>query len=307
MGRTDGARQRSTTTLMQQDIQTPSSRAAKSERGLGCEEAARSRRLLQIWQSQARVQPRYVFMKTALYGRIFFGASAVLFGAICLMWHDPYTWQSLSKIWSLPFGTAIGAALMAAQVAGGVALPFPRSARLASIVLGVVYLLFSLACVPAIVAAPKVFGEWDGFFEQFCMLSGAVAVYAATDANVARAISLGRFARIGLGLCTVSFTLAQAIYFHGTAQLVPTWIPPSQNFWAMLTTVAFALAAIAILLNLRARMAMRLLTLMVILFGVLVWIPLLIAHPAAHINWSEFALTMLIAGSAWAVADLSAL
>ena len=138
----------STTTVMQQDSQTRSSRAAKSERGLGCEEAARSRRLLQIWQSQARVQPRYVFMKTALYGRIFFGASAVLFGAICLMWHDPYTWQSLSKIWSLPFGTAIGAALMAAQVAGGVALPFPRSARLASIVLGVVTLLFSLACVP---------------------------------------------------------------------------------------------------------------------------------------------------------------
>jgi len=27
-------------------------------------------------------------MKTGLYGRIVFGASAVLFGVIALMWHD---------------------------------------------------------------------------------------------------------------------------------------------------------------------------------------------------------------------------
>jgi len=30
-------------------------------------------------------------MKTALYGRIVFGASAVLFGVIALMWHDADT------------------------------------------------------------------------------------------------------------------------------------------------------------------------------------------------------------------------
>jgi hypothetical protein len=47
-------------------------------------------------------------MKTALYGRIFFGASAVLFGVIALMWHDADTWQNLQHIWSLPFGTVIG-------------------------------------------------------------------------------------------------------------------------------------------------------------------------------------------------------
>jgi hypothetical protein len=44
----------------------------------------------------------------------------------------------------------------------------------------------------------------------------------------------------------------------------------------------FALAAIAILINRRARLATRLLTLMLALLGVLVWIPRLIAHPNAH-------------------------
>ena len=34
------------------------------------------------------------------------------------------------------------------------------------------------------------------------------------------------------------------------------------------------------------------------------WIPPLIAHPESHRNWSEFALTVLITGAAWIVADL---
>ena len=45
-------------------------------------------------------------------------------------------------------------------------------------------------------------------------------------------------------------------------------------------------------------------TLMLALFGVLVWIPRLIAHPEAHLSWSEFSLTFLITGAAWMVADL---
>jgi hypothetical protein len=76
-------------------------------------------------------------------------------------------------------------------------------------------------------------------------------------------------------------------------------------FWAILTTIAFTLAAVAILINRQARLAMRLMTLMLALFGVLVWIPLLVARPEAHLNWSEFALTFLITGAAWMVADLS--
>ncbi|MBV8595049.1 MAG: hypothetical protein JOZ50_02245 [Candidatus Eremiobacteraeota bacterium] len=72
----------------------------------------------------------------------------------------------------------------------------------------------------------------------------------------------------------------------------------------MLTTIAFALAAAAILINRCAQLALRLLTLMLGLFGVLVWIPLLIAHPAEHFSWSEFALTFLITGAAWNLSNL---
>ena len=47
-------------------------------------------------------------MKTALYGRIVFGASAVVFGVIAMMGHDADTWHNLQQIWSLPFGIVIG-------------------------------------------------------------------------------------------------------------------------------------------------------------------------------------------------------
>ena len=75
-------------------------------------------------------------------------------------------------------------------------------------------------------------------------------------------------------------------------------------FWAILTTIAFGLAAIAILVNLKAQLAMHLMAFMLALFGAMVWIPHLIAHPKAHFNWSECALTFLVTGAVWLVADL---
>jgi hypothetical protein len=244
-------------------------------------------------------------MKAGLYGRIVFGASAVLFGVLALMWHDPATWQNLQQIWRLPFGTIIGGCLMTALIAGGIGMQFPRTARLASLVLCVVYLCFSLACIPGIIAASNIYERYGGsFFLFFSLLCGAIALVAAIQANAARGLILGRLARFGFGLCSVSFMLGQIFLPRETAGLVPKWIPPSQMFWVVLTTIAFALAAFAIFINRRARLAMGLTTLMLALFGVLVWVPLLITHPKAHFYWSEFGLNCLITGAAWMVADL---
>jgi len=244
-------------------------------------------------------------MKTSFYGRLVFGASAVLFGGIALMWHDSETWQTLQHIWSLPFGTLIGRCLMVAQIVGGIGVLHPRTARLAAVVLGIVYLGFSLACILGIIAPTNVFEQYGGsFFVFFSLLCGAIALYAASETDGTRALVLGRLARLGLGVCAISFTLGQALLPRETAPLVPKWIPPNQMFWAIVTTIAFALAAIAILTNRWARLAIRLMTLMLALFGVLVWVPLLVAHPQTHFYWSELALTFLVAGAAWMVAGL---
>jgi hypothetical protein len=243
-------------------------------------------------------------VKTTPYGRIVFGAAAVMFGIILLMWHDAGAWEDL-PILKLPFGTIIGDILAIALIAGGIGIQLPRTARAASAVLGVVTVVFSLACIPAIVHYPTTYFTYGSFFEFFSLVCGVIALYAATGTDAAHSAMLGRVARIALGICAVSFTVAQVVYPKITADLVPTWMPPNQMFWVVLTTIAFGLAAVAMLIDRQARLASYLLALMLVLFGLIVWVPILIAHPDKHFNWSEFALNYLIAGAAWLVADVT--
>jgi hypothetical protein len=102
----------------------------------------------------------------------------------------------------------------------------------------------------------------------------------------------------------VSFALEQAFYLGATAGFVLKWIPPSQMFWAIATTVLFALAALALLANQKALLAARLLTAMIVGFGLLVWLPLLVSRPHDQANWSETAENFAIAGATWILADL---
>jgi uncharacterized membrane protein YphA (DoxX/SURF4 family) len=235
------------------------------------------------------------------HGRIILGGAAILFGVVSLMWHGSDMWQRLRPI-GMPFAAIVAWCLAIAQVTGGVAIMYARTARWASILLGAVYLLFALACIPGMIAAPANYGSYVDFFEQLSIVSGALGMYAIADTHELRSAMLGRLARIGLGVCAVSFAWAQVVYFQYTASLVPTWIPPNQVFWTVLTTIAFALAAIAILVNCQARLAIRLMALMMALFGVLVWVPHIVAQPAALSNWSEFGSNYLMTGAAWTVA-----
>jgi hypothetical protein len=157
--------------------------------------------------------------------------------------------------------------------------------------------------VPGIVAKPQIYNSWGNFFEQLSLLSGAVIVYAHVSSPWSRE-TLHRVGCILLGLCSASFALEQAFYLGATVTLVPKWIPPTQMFWALATTVLFALAAVALLSNRMALLASRLLTLMIVLFGLLVWAPLLFLDPHSHTNWSETIENFAIAGATWILADL---
>src|ERR1700722_10252206 len=227
-------------------------------------------------------------------GRRVFGAAALAFGAITLAWHDYNGWHQ-------PRYLVYAAA--AALIFGGAAIQFGRTAKTGAAVLGAVYLVFALQCVPGIVATPQIYNSWGNFFEQFSLLTGAAIVYVRLS-SAGSPETVHRIGRILLGICAASFTLEQAFYLHPTASLVPKWLPPSQMFWAVTTTVLFALAAVALLANRVTLLAARLLTMMIVSFGLLVWVPLLLSDPHSHTNWSETAETFAIAGTAWILADL---
>jgi hypothetical protein len=227
-------------------------------------------------------------------GRHVFGVGALAFGIITLAWHDYNGWHQPRY---LVYAAAV------ALILGSAAIQFRRTAKTGAAVLGAVYLVFALQCVPGIVAAPRIYNSWGNFFEQFSLVTGAAIVYARLSSAWSRE-TLNRIGRILLGICAASFTLEQAFYLNATANLVPKWVPPSQMFWAVTTTVLFALAAVALLVNRIALLATRLLTLMLVSFGLLVWVPLLFSDPHNHTNWDETAETFAIAGAVWILADI---
>src|SRR5499427_7501508 len=129
-------------------------------------------------------------------------------------------------------------------------------------------------------------------------------VYAWTSRDDSgRPAKISRMGYLFFGICVISFTLEQLFYLSATASFVPKWIPPGQMFWAITTTIAFALAAIALFSGRSALLAARMLTAMIIGFQLLVWLPAPFAAPHQLTSWAGNAQNLAITGSAWIVAD----
>src|SRR6202162_4334263 len=139
-------------------------------------------------------------------GRHVFGVAALAFGLITLVWHDYNDWHP-------PLYIVYPAA--AAEIFGGAAIQFRRTAKTGAVVLGAVYLVFALLCVPRIFARPQIYNSWGNFFEQFSLVTGAAIVYARLASPWSGASpgeTLNRIGRILLGVCAASFALEQAFY-----------------------------------------------------------------------------------------------
>ena len=237
-------------------------------------------------------------------GRHVYGLAAVGFGVCALVWHDFNIWQQIRSLGNVPHREILAYIVAAIEIFGGVAIQGRRTARGGAIALGAMYLIFALLWVPIIIREPQVYDRWGNFFEQFSLVSGALIVYASFDSSdAARAAKLARIGYYSFAICVVSFTLEQVIYLSGTAEFVPKWIPLGQMFWAVITTIAFALAAVALLSGHFALLAARLTTAMIVGFGLLVWLPAPFAEPHNLTSWAGNAENLAIAGAAWIVAD----
>jgi uncharacterized membrane protein YphA (DoxX/SURF4 family) len=243
-------------------------------------------------------------MKNYNLGRHVFGLAAIAFGIITFVWRDFNSWQQIRSLGNVPQRELLVYLSAAIQLFGGLAIPWRKTARVGAVALAAICLTFAILWVPHMVAEPKVYDRWGNFFEQFSLVSGALIAYAATsDGDPQRAARLARIGYLCFGICVVSFTLEQLFYLSGTASFVPRWIPPGPMFWAVTTTIALALAAIALLTGVLALLASRLLTVMLIGFGLLVSLPAPFADPHKLINWAGNAQNLAITAAAWIVAD----
>ena len=240
-----------------------------------------------------------------LGGRVY-GLGAVALGLVGLAWGDFATvWQPVQALpFALPHRTTLAYVAAACLLSAGVAIQWRRSAPAGLLVLAILYFIFALLWLPRVVGYPHIFGTWGGFLEQMALVAAAVVVYASLAAHDSASPSrTARIGRLSFGVCVLSFGLGHFFAIPQTAGMVPGWMPPGQQFWAVATGVAHLLAGLSILTGVLDVVGSRLLTLMLAAFGALVWAPALFAQPREHTVWAGNAINLAMVGAAWVVAD----
>jgi len=232
------------------------------------------------------------------YGRQVYGYGAIAYGVITLIWRQINSLGNISHPEILVYiaGTV--------ELIGGLTIQWERTKKLGAIITGGVFFIFTLYLLPPIFKMPLVYFPWGNFFEELSIALGGVFVFTSTiRSDSERTAKLAGIVYICYGVCVVSYSLYQLFYLPYTASLVPKWIPPGQMFWAITTTIAFALAAVSIISKRSALLASRLLTAMFLGFCFLVWLPLCIANPHNLTYWISNATTLAVSGTAWIVVD----
>lgn len=244
-------------------------------------------------------------MRKIYLGKNVFGIAAILDGVVTLVWRDLKAWGEVMPLEKIPHPQIFLYIVGAIEVLGGIVIQWPRTRRIGAVLLCGIYLIFTLLWVPEIVAGPRIINNWGAPFYELSLAAGAMIVYGAMSPNNYHKDE-PKLARIGyviFGICVVFFVVEQVAYFSNTVSLVPKWIPPGQVFWGVATTIAFALAAIALLSGRFALLATLLLTIMIVAFGFLIWVPAIASDPHKLSNWTEHNQNLAIAGAAWVVAD----
>lgn len=229
-----------------------------------------------------------------------YAAGAILLGLIGLSSDDfAAVWQPVPP--GIAYRKALAYVAAVLFISAGTAVQSRRFARAALIVLSILYFVFSLLWLRRVIGFPQIWGTWGGFFEQMTLVVAALILFAAM---MAKDTGLrGSVWRVIFGICVVSFALDHFLALPETTRMVPAWIPPGQRFWAVATGIFHLLAGLAIISGVMAGLASRLFTAMLVGFGVLLWLPALIAAPRDHFTWCANAINLALTGAAWAVSD----
>jgi hypothetical protein len=103
----------------------------------------------------------------------------------------------------------------------------------------------------------------------------------------------------------MAFGLAHLINLHAYARFVPYWVP-FENFWVVLTGIAFLLAGGAIVSGIRDVLAARLLALMLLVFEVAVEIPPVFIQRHSQVAWGGTVYNLTAIGACWIFAEFVA-
>src|SRR6202789_1702370 len=235
-------------------------------------------------------------------GLYVYGGAAMILGILGLVSGDfAASWQNIGPNVPLRAPLAYLTAIM--ELAGGIALLVPRTARAGALALTIVYSAFTLIWVPKAFVNLGNYDPIGNVFEEFCLVAAGLvlcAIFSPAGSSIARRRP---FLVLLFGICPISFGIVHIIDMPGLLGWIPGWLPPTKMFWAYVTTMGFFGAAVAILTGIMAPLAARLLTAEIVIFELLVWIPKLSATPSKHFSWAGNAICIALAGASWVVSD----
>jgi uncharacterized membrane protein YphA (DoxX/SURF4 family) len=233
------------------------------------------------------------------FGRYTYGLAGIALGMLGLIFRDfAAVWQPVDNLIGNADRKTVATIYAAAFLIAGVATLWRRTAQGGVLALAALHLLSALGWIPRIAGNWRIYGTWNGFFELFSIFLGGVIAYAM----LTRHAKIIRSARYPYAICLLSFGMGHFTALKETAGFVPAWLPPGQMFWAVATGVFYWLAAIAIALGIKAALAARLNTAMMLGFAVLAWGPIVWGRPE-HFTWAGTVITVTLASAAWVVAD----
>jgi len=239
---------------------------------------------------------------TSNLGLYLYGGAGIFLGILGLVSGDFATsWQNVGPNFPLRVPLAYLTAVI--ELAAGIALLLPRTARAGALILTTVYSVFTLIWVPKALVNLGNYDPIGNVFEEFALVAAGLvlcAIFSPAGSFLARHRS---FFVLLFGICPISFGIVHIIDMPGLLGWIPGWLPPSKMFWAYATTLGFFGAAVAILTGIKAPLAARLLTAEIVIFELLVWVPNLYAGRSNHFNWSGNAICIALAGASWVVSD----
>ena len=238
--------------------------------------------------------------KIISFGPVFLAVPMAVFGAEHFLFAGSMvsmvpSWIPGHEFWILFVGTCL--------IGGALGLVTRKYAALAAGLFGIMLLLFEvLLHVPRIAAAAGDRIAWAIAVRDLVFGWSALcfAVAQSGERRMHGVITLGRFI---IGLSIVFFAVEHFLHPEfrpgvPLKQLTPLWIP-AHLFWSYLTGAVFLVTGLALIFNKEARLAAVWLGLMVLLLVFAIYVPIVIARPAAiGDSLNSLVDTLLLSGSA---------
>jgi uncharacterized membrane protein len=221
---------------------------------------------------------------------IVLGALGVVYGDFILEWTRTPDFLPAWKGWFYLHGAVL--------IVAGLGLFFQKTARLAALVLGAVWLLWTLSCIPRVMAYGR--PALGGNFEDLALASGLflLAGLLAPPTGNRLQVLIPRYA---FAICLPVFGFVHFSYPQAVADFIRPWMP-ARLFWAYFTGIAFCAAGLAMLTGVLARLASFWFAIMITSWVLILHIPRVAAAVHDRHEWTTLFIAVAMMGGAWTLA-----